>query len=295
MSNNKFDRANILGVKVDKVTMDQAVELVEIWLSEQGKHYIVTPNPEFVMAAQKDEEFKKVLNQADLAIPDGAGLKIVGDMNFLKRKFYHLFFRKRDINNLYDDIESTIPGVDLMEELIKVAAKKGFTTGFLGGRNGVAKEVADCLQKKYSGLKVALAEDGPLIDCNGDIVRGPVGLHPRPMSSLSLDKLGIAAGTRRGAPAPATPHITVPQTDLLFVAFGQVKQEKWIVKNLPKIPVKVAMGVGGSFDYLSGRVKRAPKWVRNLDLEWLFRLILQPRRIKRQLVLVKFVWKVILG
>ncbi|MBI4037012.1 WecB/TagA/CpsF family glycosyltransferase [Candidatus Daviesbacteria bacterium] len=238
MDNKKFSQANILGVKVDKVTMNQAVELVENWLRGQGKHYIVTPNPEFIMAAQKDEEFRRVLNQADLAIPDGAGLKLA------------------------TDLESTIPGVDLMEELIRVATKKGFTTGFLGGRDGVAEKTADCLRKKYPGLKIGYISSGGIIDKNGN--------------------------------SHNTKYV-IPNTDLLFVAFGQVKQEKWIAKNLPKIPVKVAMGVGGSFAYLSGEVTRAPKWMRNLGLEWLFRLILQPWRIKRQFALVKFAWKVVLG
>lgn len=80
----------------------------------------------------------------------------------------------------------------------------------------------------------------------------------------------------------------IPDTDLLFVAFGHPKQEYWIVDNLGNIPVKVAMGVGGAFDFLSGKVPRAPKWLRGLGLEWLFRLIIQPWRIKRQLALLKF-------
>lgn len=81
--------------------------------------------------------------------------------------------------------------------------------------------------------------------------------------------------------------------DIIFVAFGSPKQEKWIYENLNKIDVKVAIGVGGSFDFISGKVKRAPVWVRRIGMEWLFRLIIQPWRIKRQLVLPKFVLLVI--
>ncbi len=84
-----------------------------------------------------------------------------------------------------------------------------------------------------------------------------------------------------------------PQTDILFVAFGSPKQEFFIAKNLDKLPVKVAIGVGGSFDFISGEVKRAPVFMRRLGLEWLFRLLIQPWRIKRQLRLVKFVYLVI--
>lgn len=81
--------------------------------------------------------------------------------------------------------------------------------------------------------------------------------------------------------------------DILFVAFGSPKQEIWIAENLDKLPVRVAIGVGGAFDFVSGKVKRAPVWVRKIGLEWLFRLILQPWRIKRQLRLFKFVFLVL--
>lgn len=80
---------------------------------------------------------------------------------------------------------------------------------------------------------------------------------------------------------------------ILFVAFGFPKQEEWIYKNLPNIPVRVAMGVGGSFDYLGGKVVRAPLFLRNLGLEWLFRLCVQPWRIKRQRALLEFIYLVL--
>lgn len=78
------------------------------------------------------------------------------------------------------------------------------------------------------------------------------------------------------------------QIDVLFVAFGFPKQEEWIYKNLPHIRVKVAMGVGGAFDYIGGTVIRAPRRIQSIGLEWLFRLIIQPWRWKRQLALIRF-------
>ncbi len=77
--------------------------------------------------------------------------------------------------------------------------------------------------------------------------------------------------------------------DILFVAYGVPKQEEWIMTHLAKLPVKVAMGVGGAFDYLSGDIMRAPFFIRSIGLEWLFRLIRQPWRIKRQLALLVFI------
>jgi N-acetylglucosaminyldiphosphoundecaprenol N-acetyl-beta-D-mannosaminyltransferase len=83
------------------------------------------------------------------------------------------------------------------------------------------------------------------------------------------------------------------KVDILFVAFGSPKQEIWISKNLEKLPAKVVVGVGGAFDFISGRVKRTPLFMRKLGLEWLFRLIIQPWRIKRQLRLIQFIFLVL--
>ncbi len=77
--------------------------------------------------------------------------------------------------------------------------------------------------------------------------------------------------------------------DILFVAYGFPKQEEWIYENLEQLPVKAAMGVGGAFDYLSGDVMRAPRFLRRLGLEWLFRLIAQPWRWTRQQALLEFI------
>jgi N-acetylglucosaminyldiphosphoundecaprenol N-acetyl-beta-D-mannosaminyltransferase len=87
----------------------------------------------------------------------------------------------------------------------------------------------------------------------------------------------------------------IPNTGIgiLFVAFGAPKQEFWINENLDKIPVKVAIGVGGAFDYISGKTPRAPTFIRSIGLEWLFRLVVQPWRIKRQLALIEFIWLVV--
>lgn len=223
-------KKNLLGVKIDDVNKDEALSIVEGWLEGKGKHYVVTPNPEILVMAQDNTELKKVLNNADLAVPDGAGLR------------------------LFSGIVRNTPGTDLMEALCKRLSEKGSTIGFLGGGPGVAKKASERLIKKYPKLKVSFAESGGEIDQTG-----------KSLKSLKLLKV-----------------------DLLFVAFGPPKQELWISKNLEKIPVKVAMTVGGAFDFLSGIVPRAPLWVRVLGLEWLFRLIIQPWRIRRQLALIKY-------
>ena len=207
----------ILDIKVDNVSLSQAVERVEAWLETAKKHYLVTPNPEIIMLAQTDAAFKKILNQADLAIADGIGLRLAD--RWLKR----------------------LTGVDLMLSLIK----KGYKTLLIGARPGIAQAAAK--------------------------------------------KLGVFGLTELN-----TKKINEIQPDLLFVALGMSKQEKWIVKNLPKLNVKVVMGVGGALDQIAKPWLKAPKILQVIGLEWLYRLILQPWRIKRQWQLVRFLAKIYL-
>ncbi|MCX6817085.1 MAG: WecB/TagA/CpsF family glycosyltransferase [Candidatus Beckwithbacteria bacterium] len=209
----------ILGVRVDRASLEEAVELVGRWVRQDKKRYIATINPEFVMLAQKDEEFKKILNQADLAICDGIGLAWAIKRSDLTRS---------------DLLRVT--GTDLMLALIK----KGYKTVLTGGFNKVAEKAGK--------------------------------------------KLGVV-----GMSEPNVAEINKIKPDLLFVALGMGKQEKWIVHNLPKLKVKVAMGVGGALDQVVKPWLRAPLRVQALGLEWLWRLMVQPWRIKRQLALVKFI------
>jgi N-acetylglucosaminyldiphosphoundecaprenol N-acetyl-beta-D-mannosaminyltransferase len=147
-----------------------------------------------------------------------------------------------------------VHGSDIVEKVCARIAKQPITVGFLGGKQNVAERAAERLVKKYPGLKVSFAQ-----------------------SEFEI----------------RSPESEFPSADILFVAFGSPKQEKWLSRNLPKLNVNVAMGVGGTFDFISGRVKRAPVWVRNLGLEWLFRLIIQPWRVKRQLQLPVFILTVL--
>ena len=214
-----MESTKILGVRVDRVSLREAIKLVDEWVKQDKKRYIVTVNPEFVMLAQKDEEFKKIINSADLAICDGVGLRLA-DRRLKK-----------------------VTGVDLMLSLIK----KGYKTVLAGGRAGIAQKAVLTLRSNLVGI------------CEPDVEK--------------INKI---------------------KPDLLFVALGMGKQEKWIVDNLPKLNVKVVMGVGGALDQIAKPWLRAPKLVRQIGLEWLYRLILQPRRIKRQWQLVRFLVKIYL-
>lgn len=212
---------NILGIQVDVVSMDEAVERVEEFLQDEKKRQIVTPNPEQIVLAQKDKEFASILNRADLAIADGIG--VVWASRFLS-----------------DSLPEKVTGTDLMLKLCEQACQKGWSVFLLGGEEGVAKQAAIELQKIFPGIKVAGASSAD------------------PFSNLQP-----------------------PTSNLLFVAYGAPTQEKWIAQNLSNLPVKVAMGVGGGIDFITGVQKRAPRVVRKLGMEWLWRLLVNPVRFKR--------------
>lgn len=248
-----LEKKNILGVVVTSENQEKVLEYTLQRLeSPSKKFFITTPNPEMVVFAQAHPEFKHILSEAEVALPDGVGL-------FLASKL------------LGDPLKDRITGVDFIEMLCKKCERKPLSIGFLGARSGVAQRTAECLKKKYPWIKVAFVGD-----------EWPTEVESGKLKKESFSKNEISKFSTLNSQFST-------RIDILFVAFGFPKQEEWIYKNLDKLPVTAAMGVGGAFDYISGEVMRAPKFIRAIGLEWLFRLIRQPWRIKRQLALVKFV------
>ena len=162
-------------------------------------------------------------------------------------------------------LKTRITGVDLMIDLCKEAGKRGWSAYFLGGKPGTAKASILKLKKDFGDFK-AWSSHGPSLRLNG--ISGE--LSP----SSEVEK--------------AVEEINKKKPDLLFTAFGMGKQEKFIADNFKRLDIRLAVGVGGSFDYISGKTKRAPLWARRAGLEWLFRLIKEPWRLKRQLNLLVF-------
>jgi N-acetylglucosaminyldiphosphoundecaprenol N-acetyl-beta-D-mannosaminyltransferase len=157
-----------------------------------------------------------------------------------------------------------VTGVDLMQELCRRAVHANWRVFLLGAGPGVAVKAGYQLQRRYPGLHVVGTLEGdpsPEADrATRDAIRTRIGRQP---------------------------------IDLLFVAYGAPKQEKWMARNLPHLPqVRVAMAVGGSFDIYAGDLRRAPETMQKFGLEWLFRTWQEPRRIKRLGRLPLFVWLV---
>lgn len=157
-------------------------------------------------------------------------------------------------------VTERVTGIDLMLNLMPVAEKEGWGIYLMGSAPGVAEEAAQNLRGQYPALKIVGTQNGYFSES---------------------EQAEIVAKIKA-----AKPH-------LLFVALGMPRQELWIQKYKNEMSVPVSMGIGGSLDVIAGRVERVAPWLQRLNLEWLGRLIKEPQRWKRQMVLPKFAWLVI--
>jgi len=220
--------------------MESALAQIEHFVDEGGPHLVVTVNPEFVMRAQDDPEFARVLGSADLCLPDGTGV---------------VWAARRQGCSLREPVA----GVDLVPPLAATCARRGFRIFLLGAGPGVADELASMLRAAHPGLQVAAHSGAPDASHDAETLR------------LIHDH----------------------GTQVLLVAYGAPAQELWIDRLRNRLGVAAAIGVGGTFDYLTGRVPRAPEWMRRAGLEWLHRLARQPWRVRRMAVLPIYALKVL--
>ncbi len=235
------DRINILGVTVDAVTMQQAVDRTEQYIQERTPVLIATANAEMIMRATHDRDLMKILSEAAMVVPDGAGTVWAA-------------------HHLGCDMPERVAGYDLAQNLMKLAPEKNQRIYFFGSAPGVAEKAKQKAEELYPGIQIAGVRNGFF---------------------TGRDEPDIIRGIREAEP------------DILFAALGVPKQEKWLYAHMDELKVPVSIGVGGTLDVMAGVMKRAPRWMQEAKLEWLFRGLLQPKRAGRLAVLPKFVWKVL--
>lgn len=263
----------ILEVSLVSGSMIEVTRLIEKRLENQQKTFIVTPNPEFLVFASENLWFKRILDQADLAIPDGIALiwakEVLKGKNFLSRIAFGFTTGFKVIFQAWGG--KRVTGTDLTERLCQLAAKRGKSVYFLGGKEGKRTiKALKNMQDKYPGLK-GWANPGPILTLNSKkSVLEPISQIKRIVEDINEK-----------------------QPDFLFVALNMGKQEKFLADNWNQLKIKLGMGIGGAFDYLSGEIKRAPQWIKQSGFEWLYRLIKEPWRFKRQLKLWQFIWLVL--
>ena len=226
----------------------------------QSTTVVYTPNPEQIVLATQDRSFAKVLSDADYCIADGIGLVAASRLLSLVGKA--------------TTTPTHIPGVDLAKKLLHQAEENSLKVMVIGGMSYSGKSY-----KNWAIREIKSGSEPSTYQNSGKTLWWTHGYadaqHP-----TAAEERHVAAS------------IELVKPDILFVAFGAPLQEQWVSEHrafLRKNSVGLVMVVGGAFDMLLGSVRRAPLVMRKLGLEWLFRLIQEPWRWKRQLRLVTFV------
>lgn len=235
------DRVEVLGLPVDRVTMDEALAIMEGFIAEGTPHLVVTADSSGIVQTQTDPEWRQIFTEADLITPDSIGV---------------VWAAKR----AGKPVSSRVSGVDMVDQICRLSAMKGYRIVFLGAEPGVAEMAAEALRLRHPGCNIVFARHGYFPADSDTVVAEEVAQY---------------------------------KPDVLFVAMGIPRQEKFIKHTQEIIKAPVAMGVGGSFDVFSGKTKRAPKIIQKLHLEWLWRTLLNPTKIKKAKALPKFAWLVL--
>jgi len=251
--------AQIWDIKFTTLNKGEILNLLHKKL-EQTHHKALlwaTPNPEMLLETLINPEFKEILKSTDLNIPDGVGL--IWACNFLEKNknrkskiritasgLARLLCLPLARKFLTSSLKTRITGTDLMQEICTNNLFNEQKIFLLGAKQGIAELAAKKLKEINPELKIVGTYYG----------------NPFDLNNVKL--------------------INQSNATILFVAYGAPKQEIWLQQNLHQLKtIKIAIGVGGAFDFLSGKVKRAPNFMQKIGLEWLYRLIKEPKRIKR--------------
>lgn len=230
-------RMRLMNIEIDNLTMDETLDAIDSLIKEDNCSYVVTPNVDHIVQLEKDEELKRVYENASLILTDGKPLIWIS--NWYKTP-----------------IKEKISGSDLFPRVCDLAAKKGYTMYLLGAAEGVADKAAKNLMNKYKGLNI-------------------VGTYSPPFG-FEKDKLELKKIERQ---------IQEVHPDILIVGLGCPKQEKYMYHHCKELDVPISFGLGASIDFEAGNIKRAPRWMSEHGLEWLYRITQDPKRLaKRYLV-----------
>jgi N-acetylglucosaminyldiphosphoundecaprenol N-acetyl-beta-D-mannosaminyltransferase len=210
--------------------MNDAILLVDQIVQNRGPEYMITANLNYLMLVEEHPELMSVNQRCCCILADGNPI----------------VWRSRCESN---PLPCRVAGSDMIIELARLSADKGYRIFFLGGAPGVAKAAAEQLRQRFPQMQVA-------------------GTYSPPFRQLSPDEQRQMVQRIRDA-----------NTDILLVAFGQPKGEFWIHENLEQLGVPLSIQLGASFDFLAGTAKRAPLLWQRLGCEWLYRALSDPQRL----------------
>ncbi len=264
MPNNKS--ISILGVRIDLATISEVNNLIiSTALKPNNKPLVIfKPYVEFMALAGKNENIASMLNKSDINVADSTALQWAASYLYGQPRinpgifpaFASLLFRLQSHGWRNQIIPERMAGVDQTLPLFRAANKAGLKVGILGGPRDIAVTKRS-LTSKFHNIKLTVWSGY---------------FNPNQEENL-------------------VSQIARANVDVLFCALGFPKQEKFILKHLPKLNASVIIGEGGSFDYhsLGGTIRRAPSWLRKLSLEWAWRLVRQPQRLSRQIAIPNFI------
>lgn len=279
-----FHRLPILQVYITVSPTRELLENIRNYLRQgRGEPLLIfTPNPEIIMSAARSERLRKIVNSAQINLPDGTGVTWA-------------------LERSHDLVVPRIAGVDFMMKLCEFAPREGYRVGLIGGNRGVAVKAKECLEQICPGLIVEDIELPIFVAAHteGENEDSQEAKDTFIHEYAILDRQSGEEKSSRDTVNRLIEKIKKSSIDILFVGLGCPKQEyliDYIRQDLMKSHYSrklVMMSVGGSLDYLAGSSHRAPRKIQAIGLEWLYRLIWEPWRIGRQLKGVEFFWRVI--
>lgn len=226
------DRVSVLGAPVDPWTMAQTVEATDAFINEGLFAHLIGVNADKLLLMRDDPEMDACMRRCEVVYADGASMVMAA-------------------NKLGVPLPSRVAGIDLMQELCKMAAERGRTVYLLGAKAEVVAKTAEVLVQLYPGLNIVGYRDGYFRDGEFDAVVSQVK-DVRP--------------------------------DIVFVGITSPKKERLIERFRQLGAMGAFVGVGGSFDVISGNIPRAPLWMQRANLEWLFRMMQEPGRLVKRYV-----------
>ena len=236
MSSKSVSTVALFGLPISNVSMAEAVERIAEGIEDGSTQQIATANLDFARNARKNSFLQQVICDCSLVLPDGAPMLWASWL-------------------LGRPLKQRVTGVDLIPELAKLSAERGYRIFLLGSKDENARTAIEILQARFPGA----------------LFVGRYSPEEKPLDDMDDDEI--------------LSRVHAARADILLVAFGNPKQELWIDRNRERLGVRVAIGIGGALDMIAGTVRRAPKFVQAMHMEWMFRLLQEPRRLLPRYVL----------
>jgi N-acetylglucosaminyldiphosphoundecaprenol N-acetyl-beta-D-mannosaminyltransferase len=260
----------VLGVRFHNLSRAEAAQAIAGMVRRRERAYVVKPYSEYMPRAARDARIREILNAAGLCLADGIGILWAahylalagGPVRALAQLPLSLAAIALNSGAIRRPLKENMAGVDLTWEVLARLDEAACRVFLLGGTEEEVQGARGRIEARLDRLRIVGAHHG-YFDVSGE------------------------------ESAQVLRAINEAETDVVLVAMGFPRQEEWIAANMPRLRVNVAISEGGSFSFISGAVARAPRWLRPVGLEWLFRLLRQPWRIRRQMAIPLFIWLVV--